>query len=164
MRMRASRQLVDPERLAEIAELAEAVADEHCPSGRVEPEAIARAKRIRASFGQYGEAFDGMLEHKAERFHIFCNLARVDRPDAPRARFTLAHELGHYYLDEHRNALSAGRTAAHRSQCEYESPNLAEQEADHFAANLLMPQARFLAKAERVSRGMSGIIAFASCT
>ena len=152
----------------EIAELAEAVADEHCPAGSVKPEHIARAKRITMSFGDYGDAFDGMLEHRGARlrqgfggFHIFCNLGRAGAADSPRARFTLAHELGHYYIDEHRNALVAGRAPAHRSACDHESPNLAEQEADHFAANLLMPRVRFLAEAAAAPPGLVGIISLA---
>jgi hypothetical protein len=141
----------------EIAELAEAVAGEHCPSGRVEPGRIARAGRITISFGPYGDAFDGMLEHRGGRFHIYCSLGRLGRPEAPRARFTLAHELGHYYIDEHRCALASARCPAHRSLCDYESSNRAEQEADHFAANLLMPRARFLAAAGAAAPGLAGI-------
>lgn len=156
-----SRQLLAPGRRAAIAELAAAVAAEHCPAGRVEPLVVARARRITHSFGRYGDAFDGMLEHRDGRFHIFCNLDRVQRPDAPRARFTLGHELGHYYMDEHRTALAAGRAPSHRSQCDYESPILVEQEADLFAANLLMPRERFLAKARRVRCGLSGVLSLA---
>ena len=159
--MRVSRQLVEAERLREIAELAEAVADRHCRSGRVEPVQIARVNGITMSFGEYGEAFDGMLEHRNARWHIYCNRERSGDRDAARARFTVAHELGHFYIDEHRNTLAGGRTSAHRSQCEYESPILAEQEADHFAANLLMPTARFVVKARAASRGLAGILAVA---
>ena len=161
MRTRPRRQLVPPRRLAEIADLAEAVADEHCPRGAVDPAGIARAKRITTSFGPYGQAFDGMLEHRAGRFHIYGNTDRVGGPDVPRARFTLAHELAHYYIDEHRHALAAGRSPAHLSQCEYESPNLAEQEADRFAAALLMPRGRFGAAAKGAEAGLAGVIALA---
>jgi len=147
-----------PDRNREIAELANAVADEHCPKGIVQPPAIAADKGITISFGQYGDAFDGMLEHLAGRFHIYCNLDRLGQPDAPRARFTLAHELGHYFIDEHRLALQAGRVQPHGSACEYESPILAEQEADLFAANLLMPQRRFIDKAKASSPGLAGVL------
>ena len=158
----AIRQLVAVERAGEIAELAECVADEHCPTDPVNPERIARAKRITVSFGEYGETtFDGLLEHKAGRFHIFCNVERVGQRDSPRGRFTLAHELGHYYIDEHRLALSRGRVGPHGSQCEYESPILAEQEADLFAANLLLPCARFVQRARGVSVGLEGILKLA---
>lgn len=152
---------LEQSRKDEIGELAEAVTDEHCPAGVAEPEAIARSKRISISFGEYGQAFDGMLEYQAGGWHIFCNLDRTQQADSPRPRFTLAHELGHYYIDEHRNALAAGRVPTHRSRCDYDSQNLAEQEADHFAANLLMPRGRFLDKAKAAPPGLSGIISLA---
>jgi hypothetical protein len=161
VKWRISRQLVPAARRAEIAALAEAVADEHAATGRVEPAEIARAQRITTSFGDYGEAFDGMLELQRGRWHIYCNRRRAGGPDAPRARFTLAHELGHYFLDAHRNALAAGGIAAHRSQCDHESPILAEQEADHFAAHLLLPTGRFLAKAKAATPGLGGVLAVA---
>jgi hypothetical protein len=148
-------------RADEIAELAEAVADEHCPRGVVAPEVIACASGITLSFGAYGEGFDGMLEHRGGRFHIFCNTDRVGVGDSPRARFTLAHELGHFYIDDHRRALASGGIAAHPSQCDSESTVLAEQEADHFAANLLMPSGRFNALARGRARGLAGVLALA---
>ena len=108
-------------RADELAELAEAVADEHCPRDVVYPEVIASASGITVSFGAYGEGFDGILEHRNGRFHIFCNTDRVGPDDSPRARFTLAHELGHYYIDDHRRALASGGVAPHPSQCDSES-------------------------------------------
>jgi len=149
------------DRNREIVELAEAIADEHCPNGIVQPMAIATDKGVTVSFNQYGEAFDGMLEHAAGRWHIYGNLGRLDRADSPRARFTLAHELGHYFIDDHRLALSAGQTQPHGSSCEYESPILAEQEADLFAANLLMPRRRFPDKAKAVAPGLAGVMKLA---
>lgn len=158
-------QYVRPQRREEIAELAQAVADQHCPADNVDdcvdPEIILGAKGITISHGDYGKAFDGMLEHRNGRFHVFCNLDRTGGQDSPRARFTVAHELGHYYLDEHRNALSRGRAPAHRSRCLYESKNIVEREADHFASNLLMPTRRFTAKADNVRPGFDGIIRLA---
>jgi len=153
----ARRRLIPAARAVEIAELAEAVADEHCPAGPVEPRTIAAAKGVTLSFGHYGEAFDGMLEHRAGRFHIYANLDRLGDGESPRARFTLAHELGHFYIDEHRHALAAGRAAPHPSQCDHESPILAEQEADLFAANLLMPTSRFAGKARAAAPGLEGV-------
>ncbi|MCI0458580.1 MAG: ImmA/IrrE family metallo-endopeptidase [Gemmataceae bacterium] len=148
-------------RREELAELAEAVAEEHCPSRRVEPASIAQAKGITLSFGRYADAFDGLLEHCGGRFHIYCNLDRVERADSPRARFTLGHELGHFYIDEHRNALRGGGAPSHPSFCEYESRNPVEQEADHFASCLLMPAARFVPQSRRLSAGLGGILALA---
>lgn len=144
-------------RKAEIAELAEIVAAEHFPSGKIDPQAIAAKKRVTISFGHYKDAYDGLLEHLSGEFHIYCNLDRLERPDYPRTRFTIAHELGHFFIEEHHAALASGKSPGHGSFTEYESRNPAEQEADHFASNLLMPQDRFLHAAKRKLPGLVGI-------
>ena len=149
------------DRPTEIAELAEAVADEHCSALPIDPHSIARAKDISISFGDYGDAFDGMLECADARWHIYANTERVGRPDSPRGRFTLAHELGHYYIDDHRLALATENVSPHLSSCEYESPLQAERDADTFAANLLMPARRFAFKAKAAPIGLNGITALA---
>ena len=158
---RRRRAVVPTARVVEIAELAEAVTKEHCARGTVSPRVIASAKGITHSFGRYGATFDGMLEWKGGRFHIFCNLDRVKEPEAPRARFTFAHELGHFFIDEHRNALREGLAPSHRSTCLFESRNHVEQEADHFATNLLMPRERFVRRAKRCEPGLAGILSLA---
>src|SRR5262249_47462025 len=145
------------DREQEIAELAEFVADEYCPTGRVEPLEILKRKEISHSFGFYGNYFDGMLECKGGRFHVFSNLQRVENAASPRARFTLAHEIGHYFIDEHRNALLSG-TPPHGSRCDFESKNLVEREADTFASQLLLPATRFRAEAKRAAKGLAGIL------
>ncbi len=147
------------ERLSEIAELAEIVADEYCPKGRVDPEGIAHAAGLTLSYGTYQDYFDGLLEHKSSRFHIYCNLDRVENPHSGRAHFTIAHELGHYFIDEHRNALAAGVVPSHPSFCEHESDFLVENEADHFASNLLMPTARFSKACRSKKVGLASILA-----
>lgn len=145
-------------RLDEIAALAEAVANEHCPEGRVEPELILGRNNITFSYGRYAAAFDGMLEHLAERFHVYANLERLKTPQSGRARFTLAHELGHYYIDDHRRALLSGSAPKHQSVCDFQSRNPVEIEADHFACYLLMPQERFTIAAKKVQIGLASIL------
>jgi len=152
---------ISSSRKEEIAELAEVVAEEHCPVGRVEPSRIANTKKITISYGHYKDAYDGLLEHRAGRFHIYCNLDRLERPERPRARFTLAHELGHFFIEEHLVALRSGRSPGHGSLAEYESRNPVEQEADCFASNLLMPAARFLKAAKGKLRGLCSILELA---
>lgn len=149
---------ISQSRLNDIAELAEVVAEEHGESLRTEPEKIIDANQITLSFGSYGEAFDGMLEHLGGRFHIYANLNRLKTPDSGRARFTLAHELGHFYIDEHRRELQSGRTPSHPSRTDFQSKNPVEQEADHFASHLLMPTSRFKKAAKSLRIGLSGIL------
>lgn len=146
-------------RLTEIAELAEAVATEHWTENRSEPEAIIAAKGMTLSFGMYGDAFDGLLEHKAGKFHVYANLHRLRIKDSGRARFTLAHELGHYFIDDHRRELASGRTPSHPSFTDYQSRNPVEQEADLFASHLLMPSGPFSKVARKHLLGLDAVLA-----
>lgn len=145
-------------RLSDIADLAEAVAAEHSPTSRTEPEAIIAANEMTLSFGDYGDAFDGMLEHIDGRFHVYANLTRLRTRDGGRARFTLAHELGHYYIDDHRRELQSGRAPRHASFADYQSRNPVEQEADHFASHLLMPTHRFVKAAKSFPIGLDAVL------
>lgn len=146
-------------RLHEIALLAEAVAEEHCPKGRVEPVTILKNKTVTLSFGSYGSAFDGMLEHRFGRFHVYGNLDRLRDRESGRARFTLGHELGHFFIDDHRRALQSGAVLRHASMCDSQSRNPAEVEADHFASHLLLPTARFVREAKKYVMGLDAILA-----
>lgn len=145
-------------RLATIAELAESIADEYCPNQIVLPETIIKRKQILISRSSYGDAFDGMLEHKCGRFHIYCNTDRLTVP--ARVRFTLAHELGHFFIDDHRRALEAG-LEPHPSFPAFNghpSDNPAEREADHFASSLLMPEGRVQQVIRRSDPGMAAVL------
>lgn len=152
---------VSEARRGEIAELAELIAEEYFPVSSVDPESIAKSKGITISYGHYQDSFDGLLEHRSGKFHIYCNLDRLVRKENPRTKFTLAHELGHFFIVEHSLALRSGRSPGHGSLTEYESKNPVEQEADHFASSLLMPKERFLRLASREPTGIPGIIALA---
>lgn len=145
-------------RAEEIQDLAETIANDHFPDSRVEPESIVKTCGITYSFGHYGEAFDGVLECKNGRFHVYCNLDRSGHPNSERTRFTLAHELGHYYIDDHRLALLSGRVPAHPSTCDFQSSLQVEREADLFAACLLMPPRRFQNAVRKVEPGLEGIL------
>ncbi len=144
----------------ELSELAESVVE--CHGKVIEPLAIARAKEVTTSFNDYGNGFDGMLEARGGRFHIYCNLRGLDGRDHPRARFTLAHELGHFFIDEHRQALLSGRVPAHKSICEFGSNRLVEVEADSFASSLLMPWSRFRPAAVKGRRGLHAVLELAN--
>ena len=148
----------------EIAELAESIADYYFPSTAINPEAIAKANGITYDFDNYESYFDGMLQYHGGKFHIFLDLDKLQSPNSPRARFTLAHELGHFYIDEHRNALKSGRVKPHTSMVEiYSNNNLAEMEADCFASNLLMPGRRFQKKALKNKQpGLAAILQLAN--
>ena len=138
-----ARYVMEERRACEIAELAQSVADYYFPEAWIDPESVIRDLGITLSFNYYGNCFDGMLECRQSRFHIYCNLNRVGNSTNGRARFTLGHEMGHYFIDDHRNALRSGKAPSHPSFCSDSQPELAvEIEANHFASHLLMPRDR----------------------
>lgn len=133
--------MLSKKREAELSELAESIADYYFPTGIVYPEQIAEKKGISYNYGDYGTAFDGLIEQEHGNFHIFIN-EHSYAPEHVRSRFTFAHELGHYFIDEHRQALLSGRTPSHPSVINFSSKNPVELEADHFASSLLLPENR----------------------
>ncbi|WP_352422968.1 ImmA/IrrE family metallo-endopeptidase [Proteiniphilum sp.] len=128
----------------ELSDLAEFIADEYFYDSLICPYKLLKIYGITYSFADYGNAFDGLLEYRAGKFHVYLNSHSVKHKYVPRVRFTLAHELGHYVIDEHRNALKKRLVSPHPSFTNFASDNEAELEADFFASSLLLPKARLL--------------------
>lgn len=81
---------------------------------------IAEEELIKVICDDYGRAtFDGLtwFETETDDFYIHLNTNRVrnNRPDTLKGRFTLAHELGHYFIPFHRQALINGELRPHGS-------------------------------------------------
>ena len=72
-------------------------------------------------------------------------------------RFTVAHELGHYFMDGHVSHLFANGETLHRSQSGFLSSDTYEREADAFAAGLLMPKAAFQVAIDDAGEGISAV-------
>jgi hypothetical protein len=117
---------------------------------------------ITLSTDDYGEAFDGLLEHRSGRFHIYCNVHDRWYLGTPRVRFTLAHELGHYFIDEHRNALASGQVPSHPSFIDKGGESVIEAEANTFASYLLMPQHDFKFHANEKPTGLQHLLDLSS--
>jgi hypothetical protein len=109
----------------------------------VEPLRIAQEEGIHLAPGNYGRGFDARIEHFPEfnRYGIYYQVAGFSR-NAGRVNFSIAHELGHFYLPQHRERLQAG--SRHNSISNFGSKDPIEKEADRFAAHLLMPQELFV--------------------
>ena len=71
-------------------------------------------------------------------------------------RFSIAHELGHYFLGHADTVFHGGKTT-HESQAGFGSREQIELEADHFAAGLLMPSDLFEQEAGKHSDGLAAI-------
>jgi len=125
-------------RKREISDLAEFIGSQYLTPSGVDLVSIVENNEISLSFGRYADSFDGLLELKNGQFHIYGNLDRLISVDAARSRFTVGHELGHFFIDEHRRGLmKSGKV--HGSLIELQSDLIIENEADLFSANLLMP-------------------------
>ena len=133
-------------RKADLVTLAEEVVKYHSAEGRATNLLkIVSENEIGLHFDDYGNSFDGALEIADGQFHIHVNLSKCISPDSGRSRFTLAHELGHFFIEEHRHALISGEQP-HGSTCGmFDSADTPEElEADIFAAYLLMPPSKFI--------------------
>ena len=72
-------------------------------------------------------------------------------------RFTVAHELGHYFLPGHAEHLFPNGDGLHKSRSGFISGDRYERQADYFASALLMPENLFRQRANRAGRGFAAI-------
>lgn len=107
-----------------------------CP---VDPDAIASARGIEVTgTGEFPRHVCGALVKDGNTFSI---LVSAHCPNEGHRRFTLSHELGHFFIDGHINALFAGDQRLHLSgEANFRGrKNPFEIEADAFASELLLP-------------------------
>lgn len=119
----------------------------------VDPLAIAMEEGIALAPGRYGKKFDARISfvrsHKT--FILFYKEAAFGLTEG-RVRFSIGHELGHYYLPHHRRYLLSGQS--HNSVTDFRSRDPREQEADEFSSALLMPPELFGQALKRCNRSM----------
>jgi Zn-dependent peptidase ImmA (M78 family) len=77
-------------------------------------------------------------------------------------RFTVAHELGHYFIPGHIDVLFADGKSVHESMAGFRSDDQHEREADEFAACLLMPEKLFKAEYNRLGEGLATVEALSA--
>lgn len=77
-------------------------------------------------------------------------------------RFSIGHELGHYLLEGHADALLPIGQSIHESRAGYRSEDKYEREADHFSARLLMPNPLFSQAMRSAGEGLEAIVTLAS--
>lgn len=127
--------------------LADTIVTELSLTAPIDPLEIVRSESplILVEGGNFRNAYDGKLKYvrSARRFLLFYN----DKYDKglpagehhPRTRFSIAHELGHYFIEAHHRYLIGGGTS-HGSRSEFRNDNTIEREADSFAASILLPR------------------------
>ena len=144
-----------------IKELAEFLALEHNSDIETQLEAIAELEGISVFYDDYENAFDGTLVYD-DGYYIHINTNLGNKPKTQRGRFTLAHELGHYFIDSHRIALKKGLLEPHPSRYNKNTHQKIEREADYFASCILMPEKRFRQDCKRFRKFDFSVIKFLS--
>jgi len=105
----------------------------------VDPLAIAASKNIMVQAKpDTADGVSGVLVKVGDDFGI---MYATYIKSAGFQRFSIAHELGHYFMSGHADALLSD--GFHASHAGFISTDPYEQEADYFAAALLMPQRPF---------------------
>ena len=137
----------------------------------IQPRSIAEQLQIVVWEREMESQYDGCLMRVGDTWGILLN--NLIQSQA-RKNFTIAHELGHYYLDSgqaERQIFATDEKAEfvpqHRCQREdlrgFDSHRLEEQRANQFAVELLMPFPIFRADATDLSEiGLSAIDALAA--
>jgi hypothetical protein len=108
---------------------------------------------VRAS-DRIGEGFSGCLMKSGSTFGILYS-SRIDNQGF--IHFTVAHELGHYFMETHQKKFFGDGETTHYSQSGFVSYDPFEVEADHFAAAFLMPQKLFKDALGNVGEGIAAI-------
>lgn len=110
----------------------------------------------------YNDAEPGvsaMLLRAGNSFGIFYSTAI---PNKGYQRFSIAHELGHYFLEGHVDQIPFDESGFHASKAGFFSPDIFEREADSFASGLLMPSKIFRRALNRFEDGLAGVKGLAS--
>lgn len=96
----------------------------------------------------------GLLLRHGTTFGILYSTAV---PSTGFQRFSVAHELGHYFMPGHVEAVLGTNGKVHESRAASGSSDPYEQEADAFAAALLMPKTWFTSALRKSDDGLDGI-------
>jgi hypothetical protein len=121
----------------------------------VDPFAIAASRDIVVEpKPDAAEGVSGMLLRHGDSFGI---LYATHIKSEGFQRFSIAHELGHYLLDDHIDYVLPKGSQVHASHAGFVSADQYELEADNFAAGLLMPDRPFKRGLEKCERGISTV-------
>ena len=120
----------------------------------VDLEALAQTSRIFIqAMDSAEEGVSGMLLRHGDTFGILYSTRILN---IGFQRFSIAHELGHFFIDGHLDQIPFDGNM-HSSRAGFVSSDSYEREADHFAAGLLMPTTLVRGVIDEESEGLCGI-------
>ena len=121
----------------------------------IDPIAIARARDIEVMAKPASSpGVSGMLVRHGNEFAI---AYATHLQNEGFEHYSVAHELGHYFLPGHMDAVIPGGSGVHESRSGFTSTDRYEMEADRFAAGFLMPRHLFFPALERAGQGLAAI-------
>ncbi len=129
----------------EIDELAEKVVLKYSSGIPLDPIEIANKINVDIVYESYEHPFKGFICYDGKRFYIILNKVLLKNINYSNARYTISHELGHYFLGHHRNRLKQGESFAFQSKTNLPmDKKLLENQAEYFGGALLMPKTKFI--------------------
>lgn len=131
------------------------VRNEGITSLPVDPFAIAHSRDIVVEAKpNTAEGVSGMLLRHGD---AFCIVYATHVASEGFQRFSVSHELGHYFLDGHVDQVLP-KDGTHVSHAGFVTADPFELEADHFAAGLLMPSGPFKKEISRHAPGLAAVL------
>lgn len=106
----------------------------------IDPYFIAKGSGIKIIGDDFNQEFDGRAECINGKFIIFYDNTYGDQN--PRTRFTIAHEIAHCEIQNHRQYLLSGGQP-YSCKVDFNNEDQPEIEADTFASSLLLPRKIF---------------------
>jgi Zn-dependent peptidase ImmA (M78 family) len=132
-------------RKAEIEDMVSYVLEDYFPDqSLVKPEIIAEGEKIKFVIADYNKECRGLIEYKGGKFFIFLDKSFGNNLASPVIRYSFAHELGHYFINEHRMELMSQGVLVQADGDPMLSESIFEKEAEYFASCLLMPRQQFI--------------------
>jgi Zn-dependent peptidase ImmA (M78 family) len=129
-----------------------------CTKLPIEPKLIAKKANIQVEpKADCEEGVSGMLLRNGEKY---CIVYATYLGNQGFENFSIAHELGHYFLAGHPEQIFQYGNI-HKSAADFASDNEIEHQADIFAASLLMPENLFKDHLTEYEKGMICIEAMA---
>lgn len=126
----------------------------------IDPIAIARGRGIEVEAKPTSSAgVSGMLVRVGNEFAIVYG---THLQNEGFQNYSVGHELGHYFLPGHVDAVIKGDSGFHESRAGFTSKDRYEMEADRFAAGFLMPRHLFFPALERAGKGVAAVESLAT--
>lgn len=126
-----------------INKLANFISENHLYEFGLNLDEITSFESIPVIYDHYENYFDGLLVYEYNNFFIHLNIDNGNNKGSHRSRFSIAHELGHYFLPDHHQSIIDGTFPCFPYNFKPKQRNVVEDEADYFAACLLMPSTNF---------------------